>query len=136
MYRNLLVPVAFDTEHKPEDALAVARQLAAPGAQVCVMHVMEEAPPYALTYIPEDVTESLRQALRDEMARMADAFENGQVVLTEGHAGRTILHWAEENGVDCIVIASRQPGIEDRLFLGSTASWVVSRAPCAVHVVR
>ena len=136
MYRNLLVPVAFDTEHKPEEALAVARQLAAPGAKVCVMHVMEEAPPYALTYIPEDVTEALRQALRDEMATMAAGFENGSAVLTEGHAGRTILSWAEDHGVDCIVIASRQPGIEDRLFLGSTASWVVGRAHCAVHVVR
>ncbi|MGY6410701.1 MAG: universal stress protein [Alkalilacustris sp.] len=136
MYRHLLVPVAFDTEHKPEAALAVAQALAAPGARVTVMHVMEEAPPYALTYIPEDVTESLREALRDEMARMASRFDRGEAVLTDGQPGRTILTWAEENGVDCIVIASRRPGIEDRLFLGSTASWVVGRAHCAVHVVR
>ncbi len=136
MYRHLLVPVAFDTDHKPEAALDVARRLAAPGAQVTVMHVMEEAPPYALTYIPPDVTESLKEALRDEMGRMAAGFENGRAVLTEGHAGRTLLGWAEENGVDCIVIASHQPGLEDRLFLGSTASWVVGRAPCAVHVLR
>ena len=136
MYRNILVPVAFDTEHKPEAALAVARQLAAPDATVSVLHVMEEAPPYALTYIPADVTEDLREALRAEMAEMARGFDNGQAVLVEGHPGRTVLNWAEDHGVDCIVIASRRPGIEERLFLGSTASWVVGRAPCAVHVVR
>ena len=135
MYRNILVPVAFDTDHKPEDALAVARALAAPGATVTVLHVMEEAPPYALTYIPEDVTHSLKEAIRAELRTLAKGFENGQPVLVEGHSGRTILHWAEDNGVDCIVIASRRPGFEDRV-LGSTASWVVGRAHCAVHVVR
>ena len=135
MYRNILVPVAFDLEHKPEAALAVARVLAAPGARITVLHVMEEAPPYALTYIPEDVTHSLKEAIRAEMRAMAEGFEDGAAVLAEGHAGRTILHWAEDNGVDCIVIASRRPGIEDRV-LGSTASWVVGRAHCAVHVVR
>lgn len=136
MYRNLLVPVAFDTDNAPEAALAVAARLAGPGARVTLLHVMEEAPPYALTYIPADVTEALKDSLRAEMGRMAAAFEDGHAVLTEGHAGRTILHWAQDNGVDCIVIPSRQPGIEDRLFLGSTAGWVVTRAPCAVHVVR
>lgn len=136
MYRNLLVPVAFDAEHKPDAALAVARHLAAPGARVTVLHVMDEAPPYALTYIPEDVTHALKEALRAELEGMAAGFEDGRAVLTEGHAGRTILHWAQDHGADCIVIASRRPGIEDRLFLGSTASWVVGRAHCAVHVVR
>ncbi len=136
MYRHILVPVAFDTEHKPEDALAVAARLAGPGARVTVLHVMEQAPPYALTYIPEDVTAALRDSLRAGMAEMAARFEDGQVVLTEGPVARTVLDWAQENGVDCIVIASRRPGIEERLFLGSTASWVVGRSHCAVHVVR
>lgn len=135
MYRNILVPVAFDLQHKPEAALAVARALSSPGARVTVLHVMEEAPPYALTYIPEDVMHSLKEAIRAELTAMAEGFEDGASVLTEGHAGRTILHWAEDHGVDCIIIASRRPGFEDRV-LGSTASWVVGRAHCAVHVVR
>ena len=136
MYRNLLVPIAFDPDHKPEAALAVARCLAAPGARVTVLHVMEEAPPYALTYIPADVTEALRESLRAELAGLAAEFDDGRSVLAEGHAGRTIQHWAQDNAVDCIVIASRRPGIEDRLFMGSTASWVVARTGCAVHVLR
>ncbi|MGY6635044.1 MAG: universal stress protein [Alkalilacustris sp.] len=136
MYRHLLVPVAFDTDHRPEAALAVAARLAAPGARVSVLHVMEEAPPYALTYIPADVTEALRDSLRAELARMAEAFEDGQGVLIDGHAGRSLLDWAHDNAVDCIVIASHRPGIEDRLFMGSTAGWVVGRAQCAVHVLR
>ncbi|MBK5927301.1 universal stress protein [Rhodobaculum claviforme] len=136
MYHHLLVPVAFDTDHKPADALAVARQLAAPGARVTVLHVMEEAPPYALTYIPADVTRSLRDALQAELDAMAQGFDDGHGVLIEGQPGRTLLDWAHEHAVDCIVIASHRPGIEDRWFMGSTASWVVGRAQCAVHVLR
>jgi len=135
MYRNILVPVAFDREHKPEAALQVARVLVAPGGRVTILHVMEEAPPYALSFIPEDYLFDLRQAIRAELDEMAAGFENGSAVLVEGHSGRTILHWAESEGVDCIVIASRRPGIEERV-MGSTASWVVGRADCAVHVVR
>ena len=135
MYRNILVPVAFDSEHKPDAALAVARQLAAPGARVTVLQVMEETPPYAVSYIPEDVLHSLREGVRAEMTAMAAGFENGDAVLIDGHSGRSILHWAEDHDVDCIVIASRRPGLQERL-LGSTASWVVGRAHCAVHVVR
>ena len=135
MYRNILVPVAFDREHKPEAALQAARALAAAGARVTVLHVMEEAPPYALSFIPEDYLHDLKQAIRAELDAFAEGFENGSALLVEGQPGRTILHWAEDNDVDCIVIASRRPGIQDRV-LGSTASWVVGRAHCAVHVVR
>ena len=136
MYRHLLVPVAFDTDHRPETALAVAARLAAQGARVTVLHVMEQAPPYALTYIPKDVVTALRDSLRAELAQMAEAFDDGAAVLIDGHAGRSLLDWAHGNGVDCIVIASHRPVIEDRLFMGSTASWVVGRAQCAVHVLR
>ena len=135
MYRNLLVPVAFDREHKPEAALAVTRALASPGARVTILHVMEEAPPYALSYIPEDVLHSLREAIRAELGAMTASFDQAEALLLEGQPGHTILRWAEDNDCDCIVIASRRPGIQDRV-LGSTASWVVSRAHCAVHVVR
>jgi universal stress protein F len=135
MYRRILVPVAFDREHKPEAALAVARVLAAEGAEVTVLHVMEEAPPYALSFIPEDYLHDLKRAIAAEMEGYVAGFANGRAVLAEGHAAATILHWAEDHEVDCIVIASRRPGIQDRI-LGSTASYVVGRAHCAVHVVR
>ena len=135
MYRNILVPVAFDREHKPAAALQAARTLAAPGGRVTILHVMEEAPPYAVSFIPEDYLHDLKQAIQVELDAMAEGFESAEAVLVEGQPGRTILHWAEDRDVDCIVIASRRPGIEDRV-LGSTASWVVGRAGCAVHVVR
>ena len=135
MYRNILVPVAFDREHKPEAALRAAEALADDGARVTLLHVMDEPPPYAISFVPENYLHDLKRALQAEMDSMAARFPGGSAVLVQGHAGRTILDWAEDSDADCIVIASRQPGIQDRL-LGSTAAWVVQRAHCAVHVVR
>jgi nucleotide-binding universal stress UspA family protein len=66
---------------------------------------------------------------------MAESLPGGQAVLVEGHSGRTILDWADKHGVDCIIIASHRPGMQD-LLLGSTATTVVRHARCAVHVIR
>ena len=56
-------------------------------------------------------------------------------VVVYGHAGTSILEYAEEHGCDCIVIASHRPGLGDYL-LGSTAARVVRHAACSVHVMR
>ena len=58
-----------------------------------------------------------------------------ETAVAMGHAGREIVHWAGQHGVDCIIVMSHRPGLAD-VFLGSTASRVVSRAPVAVHVLR
>ncbi len=55
--------------------------------------------------------------------------------VVTGHAGNTIVDYAAEHEVDCIVIASHKPGLQD-YFLGSTAARVVRHSPCAVHVIR
>lgn len=135
MYKHILVPVAFDEDRKPEKALAAAQTLLDKGGQVTLLHVMEETPPFAINYIPNEDLRNLREALESELAEMARRFENGRGLLVDGHAGRTILEWAKENEPDCIVIASHRPGLSD-YFLGSTAAHVVRHAQCAVHVIR
>lgn len=134
-YRNILVPVAFDADDRAEDALSLARTLAAPDARVTVLHVMEEPPAYAINYVPEEYARDLRVGLQQELDAMAGGFADGTGVLIDGHAGRSILDYAAEAGVDCIVMRSHKPGLQD-YFLGSTASRVVRHATCAVHVLR
>lgn len=135
MYQHILIPVAFEKDSVTTPAIATARALAAPGARVSLLHVMEETPPFAISYIPEGDLMQLRNALQNELRQLAENVENGQAVLIEGHAGRTILEWASENQVDCIILASHRPGLRD-YFLGSTANHVVRHAQCAVHVLR
>ena len=47
-----------------------------------------------------------------------------------------IIHYAERNGVDLIIMGSRGRTGFKRLVLGSVASGVVTYAPCPVLVIR
>ncbi|WP_299865218.1 universal stress protein [uncultured Hoeflea sp.] len=135
MYKNILVAVALDQAHNSAAAFEVARALAAEGASITALHVLEEIPAYVAHYVPVEHAGSRRSeaeaGLKAELGGVADV----KPVVMTGHAGPTIVSYAKEHGVDCIVIASHRPGLQD-YFLGSTAGRVVRHAPCAVHVTR
>ncbi|EBA18701.1 universal stress family protein [Roseobacter sp. SK209-2-6] len=135
MYHNILVPISFDPERDVTAPLKLARVLAVPDAKITLLHVVEQIPSYAISFMPEEFMSEARTALEKELAGLADTLPNAQGVVVDGHSGRTILDWAEQNKPDLIIVASHRPGMQD-LLLGSTASQVVRHAACAVHVVR
>jgi len=135
MYRNILVPISFDGSRDAEGAIAVARKLANEGGAITLLHVIENVPSFALASLPSGYLMHRRKEAEAELAAMAADLPNGSSVVITGHSGRSILDWAADKGVDCIVIASHRPGLED-LLLGSTATHVVRHAQCSVHVVR
>lgn len=135
MYANILVPVSFDRDRDASGAIAVARTLCKENGKITLIHVMESIPGYAISYMPSDYVAESRMAIETELAKMGAELTDASSVVVEGHSGRTILEWAETNQIDCIVIASHRPGMQD-LLLGSTAAQVVRHAKCAVHVLR
>lgn len=137
MYAHILIPVAFDTDETPEAALRVAARLVAPEGRVTLLHVMQDAPRYAAEYLPPGWAGHVEATLAAELARWADVFgpPGTAVLIRHGAAAREILAFAEEAGVDLIVIAGHRPGLRDRI-LGGVATKVVQRAPCAVLVMR
>lgn len=135
MYAHVLVPISFDADRNTTRALAVARVLAADTGTITLLHVQEAVPSYALGYLPPDYLAESRAELADALTVLAGDLPRCKVAVVDGHAGRTISDWAMDNAVDCIVVASHRPGMQD-LLLGSTATTVVRHAPCAVHVIR
>lgn len=135
MYTNILVPVSFEEDRDAAGALAIAKTLCAEGGKITLFHVIEQLPPYAAEFLPPMHWESTRQAAAERLAALKATVPGSEVHITEGHAGWTIVDWAKQNDVDCIVIASHRPGMQDYL-LGSTAARVVRHAICAVHVIR
>lgn len=135
MYKHILVPVSFEEGRDSAGALDVAKVLADDGARITLLHVIERLPSYAISYVPQDYVKNARAAIEGELTRMAEDLPGADTLVIEGHAGRTILDWAEDNTPDCIVIASHRPGMQN-LLLGSTATQVVRHAACAVHVIR
>jgi nucleotide-binding universal stress UspA family protein len=136
MYNSILVPVAFDHAGFGEHAIAVARKLLNGDGQLTLLHVMDDVPGYITSYLPEGILEKNR---KDAVAKLDDLAKKAglpcSIAVVRGHANRSIVAHAAEKAVDCIVIASHKPGLED-YFLGSTAAHVVRHAKCSVHVIR
>ena len=135
MYNNILVPIAFDHERDTSGSVETARALMAPGGKITALHVMEDLPAYIVQQLPEGQRakqkDDIEVALRTQVGDADDI--KTDVIL--GHSGRSILEYADRKGVDCIVVASHRPGLQDYL-LGSTAARIVRHAKCAVHVIR
>ncbi|MGC9419417.1 MAG: universal stress protein [Rhodovulum sp.] len=135
MYSNILVPVAVDHGPDLEEVLAVARLLRNADGKITVMTVAEAIPPYVSQYLPEDQEAKTRATIHDDLKGELEDAPDIEIRVITGHAGMTIVDYAERHGVDCIVMHSHRPGLKD-YFLGSTAARVVRHAPCSVHVIR
>ena len=135
MYKNILVPIALDHRPNTEKALEVAHVLLDEGGTITAVHAVDPVPGYVAHYVPQDQLESGREAARAALISELGGVKDVKAQVITGPAGAGILDYAADHDVDCIVVASHKPGLQD-YFLGSTAARVVRHAKCAVHVVR
>ncbi len=136
MYKNIMVPVALDGESNVAASISVAKTLQGEGGSITLLHVVEEVPGFVASQLPDGIAAKHRassEAALGEIAKNAGAEFKTKVV--RGHANRTIVDEADAMNVDCIVMASHRPGLEDYL-IGSTAARVMRHASCSVHVIR
>jgi nucleotide-binding universal stress UspA family protein len=135
MYENILVATALDHAHDIAAAFDIARALAAGGASLTALHVLEEIPAYAAQYVPAEQAGTRHAEAEARLKAELGGVANVKPVVVSGHPGSTIVDYADDHDIDCIIIASHRPGLQD-YFLGSTAGRVVRHAKCAVHVIR
>ncbi len=135
MYSNILIPVVFDDGHNTDASFVAARALANDDARFTVLHVMEAIPSYVSAQIPGDALSTAHTMATEKTRAWADKLPGAAGEVLSGQAGTTIVDYASEHDIDCIVLASHIPGIGN-LFLGSTADRVVRHAKCSVHVIR
>ncbi len=135
MYEHILVPIALDHGNHTAQALELAQKLKKEGGRITALTVIEEVPPYIAQYIPEGQLEKNLEEARAQLKAEIGGIPGVKAEVILGHPGISITEYAENKGVDLIVIASHRPGLQD-YFLGSTAARVVRHANCSVHVVR
>ena len=135
MFKNILIPVALDHDIEICETIAVARRLLTKGGKITLVGVVEQIPSYVAEYATIRPGANLQDNVRDKLRAIAEGQDNFEVAVMSGKPGVVIADLAETTSADLIVIGSHRPGVED-YFLGSTASRVVRRAPCAVMVLR
>ena len=134
MYNNILVAMALD-HGVSQKTLEIAKILSTPGGTITALHVLEEPHGTANVRLREDLLQQGTDRAKDLFNEKLENTSGVERKLVVGHVSRTIVDYANENGVDCIVMGSHKPGLSDYL-LGSTAARVVRHASCAVHVFR
>jgi nucleotide-binding universal stress UspA family protein len=152
LYRHILVPL--DGSELAERALAPAYRIARAMATLSNAE-SDDNVPVKLVLLRAAAPTSLVAAdpfLYDELARMAldeaQAYLNATAAglapstvtvdtrAVAGPAAEAVVHYAEDNGADLIVLSSHGRTGGSRWVYGSVAEKVLHHAPCAVTIIR
>lgn len=126
------------TEHSAH-AIELAATLAARlGAKlsICAVNIAHGGTRGPLIYTWED--DQVKKVLDSAaaVARKAGAQQVEEVALRSREAASALVQYAEENGIDHIVVGTGDKRGVSRLVLGSVAADVAGRAHCSVTVAR
>ena len=140
-YKNILVAVDYTSEARKvlEHAKGIAQKYS---ANLTLLHVTQITPvvgefeTFSYVDLYTDQPEILERAQQDLKKLATDSgLKNVKLKVLSGIPKVEIANYAEEHGIDLIVIGSHgRHGIN--LLLGSTANAVLHRAKCEVLAVR
>lgn len=140
-YQKILVAIDFSASSK--NVVQKAINLKSANSQLHLIHVVDFYPPMVgfdpgtmLYEIPFDDEELVKNS-KKQLNKISAEFEGrlDKVETLRGSAKDEVVHYADENNIDLIVMGSHgQSGIA--LLLGSTTDYVMHHASCDVLAVR
>ena len=137
--KHILACVDF-SEHSTRALAEVGEYARANGSKVTLVYVSDPQgfiPPQAILEPAPQTDEAAHQA---ELAKLRDRHLSdvpvGLAVIADHAPARAICDYAENHGVDLIVLGSHGRGGMERWLIGSVAERVVRHAACNVYVVR
>jgi nucleotide-binding universal stress UspA family protein len=142
--KRILVPTDFSdtSEAATQYAIALAESM---GSQLHVLHVFDNPLAYAWgaeAFIepPADYYERIEQRARDRLNGVLTEAQrkkfDAQLELRTGSPFAEIIGYADEKGIDLIVMGTHGRGAVAHMLLGSVAERVVRKSPCPVLTVR
>jgi nucleotide-binding universal stress UspA family protein len=152
MYSQILVPL--DGSENSERALPHAQELARiSGATLHLIQVVSHseeldmargggysflAAEYSQDLAQEYIAARLNRAgeyLKEAAMRLDARGIKAETAVKEGAAAENIIQYAQENGIDLIIMGTRGQGGIQRFLLGSTTDWVLRTGHLPVLVV-
>jgi nucleotide-binding universal stress UspA family protein len=139
MFNKILV--AIDGSPASEKALATAVDLA--------IHYNADLTAIGVAEVPEvvgmiDEVDEIRESAESHFRQLGEAAvefarSRGVVlhsIVVRGHAADAIIHYAETEQVNLLVIGHHGHSRIARFFLGSTSDRVSEHSPCSVMIVK
>ncbi|MCX7739003.1 MAG: universal stress protein [Hydrogenothermaceae bacterium] len=142
MYKSILI--GYDGSKASERALSRAIELAKSyGANLHVVGVVRPLELGYLDYItPEDVEQFEKEEMSKEEKILGKVIqrikENGLEVnykILEGNPAEELMSYADQNGIELIVVGRKGAGMLKRILMGSTSTALVKYANQDVLVV-
>jgi len=138
-YKKILVPLDSSkrTNYVLAEAINIAKQY---DASIVALYVLPFSP---LSYRDNIIAqEKMYAEAKENLAKVKEtAKKNGvalQTKILKGHPGKLISNFANQkkNGIDLIVIGSRDLGGFKEMFLGSVSNFVVHKSKVSTMVVK
>ena len=126
--------VGYDGSHRSENALALALDHAKTLKAVVVMVTSLQQSP-VLQKIDIEKAQSELEYLRTPF-NVAGIECDTHVSVSYRIPGEDLVHFAQENHIDCIFIGLKKRSALGKLVFGSTAQYVILEAPCPVISVK
>lgn len=135
MYNSILIPVALDHETLVAQKLVRAREMLAPGGKITLLTVLEQVSGFVAEFVTVKSENHLTTSILEKLEAVAADSSDIVCKVITGKPGVQIANYADENGIELIIMGSQAPGATDYV-LGSTTARVVRRAKCSVLVLR
>jgi nucleotide-binding universal stress UspA family protein len=141
-WKRILCPIDFSAISRlgMHEALEIAKRH---GAQVYLMHVLEEPRPssHGDPLAPPELLHRFGEAARADLEawkKEAELIAPGRVIteMIGGRPATEIARVAQEGGFDLVVMGTHGRRGLRRLLVGSVTEELVRTAPCSVLVVR
>jgi len=138
-YKKILVPLdsSKKTNYVLAEAINIAKQY---DASIVALYILPFSP---LSYRDNIIAqEKMYAEAKENLAKVKEtAKKNGvalQTKILKGHPGKLISNFANQkkNGIDLIVIGSRDLGGFREMFLGSVSNFVVHKSKVSTMVVK
>jgi nucleotide-binding universal stress UspA family protein len=123
-------------EKATETALELARSLDAKVLLFAVARPPEPATMVEVDAMLDDAREHFEEQFKKIVQRAKDVDVELQTDIAVGHPVEQIVHRAETDHVDLIVLGRRGKSRWEKMLVGSTAEKVLRYAHCPVMVVR
>ena len=135
MVKSVLIPVALDHEPLVDKKIATARRMMDDGGTITLLTVLEQIPGFTQEFVTVKSENHLTTKVMENLERLAAGAADIVCKVDTGKPGVKIVEFAEDNGIDLIIVGAHHPTAMD-YFLGSTAARVARRATCSVLVQR
>ena len=137
--KKILVPVDFSENSKKilDSASDIAGKF---GAALSVVFVVQSFDDYSGFFVPHmpvaKFEEEMVQGAEQKMDSFMGGYENVEAKVLIGDVGEEVVRYAEEIGIDMIIMGTHgYKGLEKVMF-GSVAEKVVKTAPCPVLTIN